>query len=80
MVEDADGLPVEELALLGIVPDADHANLPEFRERAHQVEDHAALGGREEYFTDSVHYTRAGIERLAENYADALLAAGIPPR
>ena len=44
------------------------------------IDNDAALGGREEYFTDSVHYTRAGIERLAENYADALLAAGIPPR
>lgn len=44
------------------------------------VDNDAALGGREEYFTDSVHYTRAGIERLAESYADALLAAGIPPR
>ena len=44
------------------------------------IDNDAALGGREEYVTDSVHYTRAGIERLAENYADALLAAGIPPR
>jgi len=44
------------------------------------IDNDAALGGREEYFTDSVHYTRAGIERLAENYADALLAAGILPR
>ena len=40
----------------------------------------AALDGREEYFADSVHYTRAGVERLAESYADALLAAEIPPR
>ena len=44
------------------------------------VDNDAALAGREEYFTDSVHYTRAGIERLAKSYTDALLAAGIPPQ
>ena len=44
------------------------------------VDNDSALGGRAEYFTDSVHYTRAGIERLARSYADALIAAGIPPQ
>jgi len=45
------------------------------------VDNAAALDGREEYFTDSVHYTRVGIERLAKSYADALLRAGLlPPR
>jgi lysophospholipase L1-like esterase len=39
----------------------------------------AQLGTNPDYFTDSVHYTRAGIEVLAASYADFLQAQQIPP-
>ena len=37
------------------------------------VENDGALGGKEEYFIDLVHYTPAGVKKLAENYAEYII-------
>ena len=37
----------------------------------------AALGGNKEYFIDLVHYTPAGVQKLAKTYADFIIANSI---
>lgn len=41
------------------------------------VDSDAALAANDEFFYDHVHYTTLGARRLAQNFADALIAAGI---
>lgn len=41
------------------------------------LDNNADFGGKREYFIDAVHYTRKGIERLAENYAEFLIQNNI---
>lgn len=41
------------------------------------VDNAAVLSGHKEYFFDFVHHTAAGNRRLAANYADAIVAAGL---
>ena len=38
------------------------------------IDNDALMGGKEEYFGDFVHYKKAGIEKLAENYAGFIVA------
>ncbi len=49
------------------------------------VDNERIFGGRRELFVDFVHYTAAGVDRLATDYADHILAQGLldhplPPR
>jgi lysophospholipase L1-like esterase len=41
------------------------------------VDNQTELGGKPEYFADGVHYTLAGVERVAEDYMEAIVAAGL---
>ncbi len=41
------------------------------------VDNDQIMGGREEYFIDSVHYSKTGLERLARNYADFIISNGV---
>jgi hypothetical protein len=41
------------------------------------VDNHRDFAGDPALFSDFLHYTRAGVERLAGNYAEAIIAAGL---
>jgi lysophospholipase L1-like esterase len=41
------------------------------------VNNQKELAGRPEYFSDGVHYTLAGVERVAKDYMEAIVAAGL---
>jgi lysophospholipase L1-like esterase len=41
------------------------------------VNNNRILGGQEEFFEDFIHYSKLGVETVARNYADAILAAGM---
>lgn len=41
------------------------------------VDNHKILAGRSEFFEDFIHYSETGVARIAQNYADAMLGAGL---
>ncbi len=43
------------------------------------VDNAAVMNGRTEYFIDSVHYSKAGMKRLTQSFADTLIAKGLVP-
>ena len=41
------------------------------------VDNNQAMGGKEEYFIDAMHYTKNGINKLVNNYADFIIEHNI---